>query len=53
MLKRSRMERGGATFKNFMIRRFFKDAWGARRDLPKVAPKSFNQVWRERSKNKF
>ena len=28
MLKRSRMERGGAAFKNFMLRRFFKDAWG-------------------------
>ena len=52
MLKRSRMERGGASFKNFMIRRFFKDAWGTRRDLPVVAPKSFNQLWKERMKNK-
>jgi L-lactate dehydrogenase complex protein LldF len=52
MLKRSRMERGGASFKNFMVRRFFKDAWGARRDLPVVAPKSFNQIWKERMKGK-
>jgi L-lactate dehydrogenase complex protein LldF len=52
MLKRSRMERGGASFKNFMIRRFFKDAWGTRRDLPLVAPKSFNQLWKERMKGK-
>ncbi|HTA84404.1 MAG TPA: lactate utilization protein B [Bacteroidia bacterium] len=52
MLKRSRMERGGASFKNFMIRRFFKDAWGTRRDLPVVAPKSFNQLWKERMKGK-
>jgi L-lactate dehydrogenase complex protein LldF len=52
MLKRSRMERGGATFKNFMLRRFFKDAWGTRRDLPIVAPKSFNHLWKERLKKK-
>jgi L-lactate dehydrogenase complex protein LldF len=52
MMKRSRMERGGASFKNFMIRRFFKDAWGTRRDLPTVAPKSFNQLWKERQKGK-
>ncbi len=52
MLKRSRMDRGGASFKNFMIRRFFKDAWGTRRDLPLVAPKSFNQLWKERMKGK-
>ncbi len=52
MLKRSRMERGGASFKNFMIRRFFKDAWGTRRDLPVVATKSFNQLWKERAKGK-
>jgi len=52
MLKRSRMERGGASFKNFMIRRFFKDAWGTRRTLPTVAPKSFNQMWKDRMKEK-
>lgn len=53
MLKRARMERGGATFKNFMLKRFFKDAWGDQRVLPSVAPKSFNQLWRERTKGKF
>ncbi len=52
MMKRSRMDRGGATFKNFMVRRFFKDAWGERRDLPVIAPKSFNQLWKDRMKNK-
>jgi len=52
MLKRSRMERGGAFFKNFMIKKFFKKAWGERRTLPTVAPKSFNQMWKDKKKGK-
>ena len=35
-------------FKNFFLQRFFGNAWGKRRDLPKVAPKSFSQQWKER-----
>jgi L-lactate dehydrogenase complex protein LldF len=48
MLKRSKMEKGGAKVKNFMLKQFFKKTWGDRRELPIVAPKSFNQIWRER-----
>jgi len=48
MLKRNKMDKGGAKIKNFMLKQFFKKQWGERRDLPKVAPKSFNQLWRER-----
>lgn len=48
MLKRSKMDKGGAKLKNFMLKQFFKKQWGERRDLPQVAPKSFNQMWRER-----
>ncbi|MGL5890703.1 MAG: LUD domain-containing protein, partial [Bacteroidia bacterium] len=48
MLKRSKMEKGGAKLKNFMLRQFFRKTWGTRRELPAVAPKSFNQIWRER-----
>lgn len=48
MLKRSKMDKGGAKLKNFMLKQFFKKAWGERRDLPAVAGKSFNQIWRER-----
>lgn len=48
MLKRSKMDKGGAKIKNFMLKQFFKKQWGDRRDLPEVAPKSFNQLWRER-----
>jgi L-lactate dehydrogenase complex protein LldF len=47
MLKRSKMDKGGAKLKNFMLKQFFKKQWGERRDLPEVAPKSFNQIWRE------
>jgi L-lactate dehydrogenase complex protein LldF len=48
MLKRSKMDKGGANLKNFMIKQFFKKQWGERRDLPQVVNKSFNQIWRER-----
>ncbi len=48
MLKRSKMDKGGAKLKNFMLKQFFKKQWGERRDLPQVAAKSFNQIWRER-----
>ncbi|MDQ3048746.1 MAG: LutB/LldF family L-lactate oxidation iron-sulfur protein [Bacteroidota bacterium] len=48
MLKRSKMDKGGAKIKNFMIKQFFKKQWGERRELPEVTPKSFNQIWKER-----
>lgn len=48
MLKRSKMDKGGAKLKNFMLKQFFKKAWGERRELPQIANKSFNQIWRER-----
>ncbi|MBN8701475.1 MAG: iron-sulfur cluster-binding protein [Bacteroidetes bacterium] len=50
MLKRSTMEKGGAKVKNFMLRQFFKKQWGDRRELPVVAAKSFNQLWKERNR---
>lgn len=48
MLKRSRLNRFSGKFKNKMLQRFFQKAWGRRRVLPKVAPKSFNELWQER-----
>lgn len=50
MLSRRIMNRGGARTKNFMLQNFFKKSWGERRELPKIAPKSFNELWRERYK---
>lgn len=48
MLKRTKMDKGGQKLKNFMLKQFFKKQWGERRELPQVATKSFNQIWRER-----
>lgn len=47
MLNRLAMNKGGATLKNFMLNNFFKKGWGEKRELPKVAPKSFNEIWKE------
>lgn len=52
MLSRKSMERGGAGLKNFFLSTFFKGAWGDRRDLPRVAPKSFNKRYREMMQGK-
>ncbi len=50
MLKRSKMEKGGATLKNFMLKQFFKKQWGDQREFPIVHSKSFNQLWRDNHK---
>ncbi len=42
------MNKGGATFKNFMLGKFYKKKWGEARQFPKIAPKSFNEMWREK-----
>ncbi len=47
MLKRSLMNKGGPKAKNFVLQNFFKKSWGDRRELPKVAEKSFNELWKE------
>jgi L-lactate dehydrogenase complex protein LldF len=47
MLSRKNMNKG-TSIKNFMLKSFFKTSWGERREFPKVADKSFNQLWRER-----
>lgn len=48
MLKRENMNKGGAKAKDFLLNKFFKKSWGADRELPKIASKSFNEMWREK-----
>ncbi len=51
MMKRSRMDFFKANYKNFVLRTFFKKVWGTRREVPKVAPKSFREMWLEKENN--
>jgi L-lactate dehydrogenase complex protein LldF len=44
------MDMVGGGPKNFLLKYMFKAQWGARRELPQVAPKSFNQLWREQQR---
>lgn len=48
MLSRRLTDLAGGKVKNFLLQYLFKQAWGSRRHLPQVAPKSFNQLWREK-----
>ena len=48
MMNRWMMDFGGASLKNMAIKTFAKKAWGNRRTLPTMAPKSFKQLWGER-----
>jgi L-lactate dehydrogenase complex protein LldF len=47
ILSRKNMNKGNS-IKQFMLNSFFKSAWGNQREFPKLADKSFNQLWRER-----
>jgi L-lactate dehydrogenase complex protein LldF len=46
VLTRKNMNKG-SSIKQFMLNSFFKGAWGERKVFPKIAEKSFNQLWRE------
>jgi L-lactate dehydrogenase complex protein LldF len=46
LLKRKTMNMGGA-MKNILFKRFFRKAWGPRREIPHLESKTFNKLWRE------
>jgi len=45
LLKRKRMDMFNAGMKNIALRTFIKKVWGPRRELPKIAKKSFRELW--------
>ena len=47
MLKRKLMDYFSGKTKNFFLRTFFKKTWGHYKEMPKVADKSFSQMWKE------
>lgn len=47
MMKRRMMDMLSGGWKNRLLKIFFKKSWGANRNLPDVAPKSFSQQWKE------
>ncbi len=49
MLHRWMIDKTKPGLKNRMISRFGKKMWGPRRTLPKIAPKSFKELWKERT----
>ncbi len=48
MKNRSLMNIGGSNIKNWALSVLFKNTWGKRRSDIKLAPKSFNQLWKDR-----
>ncbi len=51
MLNRKWIDFFGGRFKNFLLKTFFKKAWGKHRDLPVVADKSFAKQYEAHKKN--
>ncbi|NOR87272.1 MAG: 4Fe-4S dicluster domain-containing protein, partial [Bacteroidales bacterium] len=52
MLNRNLLDFFGGKTKNMLMSLFFKKAWGTKRNLPKIADKSFHQMWLEQHPKK-
>ncbi len=50
VLHRSLMNSASGKMKNFVFEKALRSAWGNRREKITFAPKSFNQLWKERAK---
>jgi L-lactate dehydrogenase complex protein LldF len=50
MLNRTLMNSAGASIKSKLVNKIFHDQWVSSRDEIKFAPKTFNQLWKERRK---
>jgi hypothetical protein len=51
MLSRNLLNLAGAGIKNKVINAMFRDTWGRHRGELHFAERSFNKMWRDRSKN--
>ncbi|MDA3944771.1 MAG: lactate utilization protein B [Bacteroidetes bacterium] len=45
---RSITDMAGSSTKNLVLKYFFSKSWGPRRKMPKLAKKSFSQLWKEK-----
>jgi L-lactate dehydrogenase complex protein LldF len=48
MLKRKYMDMGGFGVRNYAFKKSIGNNWGPRRELPTLAKKSFNALWKEK-----
>lgn len=48
MSKRKYMNMGGFGVRNYTMKKFLGGSWGPRRNLPPLARKSFNTLWKEK-----
>ena len=48
MLRRKGMDMGGFGVRNYIYKKAITGQWGPRRDLPQLAKKSFNTLWKEK-----
>ncbi len=48
MLKRKYMDMGGFGVRNYTFKKSIGNNWGPRRELPPLAKKSFNALWKEK-----
>ncbi|HXH99253.1 MAG TPA: LutB/LldF family L-lactate oxidation iron-sulfur protein [Sphingobacteriaceae bacterium] len=51
MIKRKWMDMLGGGWKNFLLKSFFKKAWGKERNLPQVADQSFSKQWKDKDRS--
>lgn len=51
-LRRKLLDFFGGGLKNIVLKGILKKHWGSRRELPKIAEKSFSKLWREQEKNR-
>lgn len=52
LTSRKLMDFTNGNFKSFLLKQVASKSWGPRREFPKLAPKSFAQMWKEQEEEK-